>query len=293
MSYGAQIILDSLAPCGERLTTFELVMPRAILAEFNTHRKVSADHGEWVASISANSASSRAIPVEKRIEAVLADPWIPPQWGRNRRGMVATELLGDVEARQAEYAWLQARDDAVAGARRLAELKTHKQVANRLLEPFAWVTVIASATEWVNLFALRANPAADPAMQILADLALDAYLTSVPVPARAGEWHLPYLPPGELIVPESLRQQVSAASCARVSYLTHDGRRDLDADVTLFKRLVDGGHWSPLEHQAQALAEPEVWGNFKGWKQLRKLYPNENITALPRTVPRAALEVPR
>jgi len=53
----------------DALITFELIMPRIILAEFNTHR-----------AFSRNSASSRAIPAKKMIESVATDPFIPVAW---------------------------------------------------------------------------------------------------------------------------------------------------------------------------------------------------------------------
>lgn len=285
-TYAAKIILDSQAPCGARLTTMELVMPRAVLADFNTHRKVSADHGEWVASISSNAGSSRAIPVEKRIRQVMESPWIPPVWGRNQRGMVAGEPLPELEGIRNEADWLTARNACVEAARRMIGRSTHKAAVNRMLEPWAWTTVIASATEWTNLFALRCREDADPALQIVANLALDAYLMSEPNLLQLGQWHLPYIRQTDLDeqLTEDQLIKLSVARCARVSYLTHNGVRDLAEDYRLFNDLEAKGHWSAFEHQAQALAELEAWGNFSGFKQARKFYPaaQENIAELPR-----------
>jgi hypothetical protein len=57
MGIDCKILADSVAwHGGERLTTFEVTFPRIVLAEFNTHRMLSR-----------NSASSRAIPVEKML----------------------------------------------------------------------------------------------------------------------------------------------------------------------------------------------------------------------------------
>src|SRR6185312_10278937 len=63
-----------------------------------------------------NSASSRAIPVEKQLQRVLDDPFIPVHWGVNQRGMQAASELTSAEIPHAEATWLTARDYAVLGA---------------------------------------------------------------------------------------------------------------------------------------------------------------------------------
>jgi hypothetical protein len=106
------------------------------------------------------------------------------------------------------------------------------------------------------------------------------YVNHNPVSLEAGEWHLPLVDQedrevlGHDVV--ALRK-ISTGRCARVSYLTHDGRRDHAEDITLHDRLVNSGHWSPFEHVAQALPTPERSGNFRGWKQYRKEFPTEHI----------------
>ncbi len=55
--YTCKILKDSISSLKIRITTFEITFPRIVLAEFNTHRVFSR-----------NSASSRAIPVEKMLE---------------------------------------------------------------------------------------------------------------------------------------------------------------------------------------------------------------------------------
>ena len=51
MAYHAEVLIDSVNPAGQRLTTFVLRFPRFVLSEFNTHRMFSR-----------NASSSRAIP---------------------------------------------------------------------------------------------------------------------------------------------------------------------------------------------------------------------------------------
>ncbi len=267
MAYHASIVADSISEWDERLTTMEVTFPRIVLAEFNTHR-----------AFSRNSASSRAIPVARQLERIMDDPFIPVWWGKQQPGMQADEELEDRQREWALSDWLAARDRAVETARSLMELGLHKQIANRLLEPWMWQTVIVTATDWGNFFALRANPMAQPEIRTIAEIMQELYETSQPTPVHGGEWHLPLIQPEERDgvfehTEEALK--ISAARCARVSYLTHDGRRDLAADLALYERLVGGGHMSPLEH----VATPNHFrqeGNFYGWKQLRKFIPHEN-----------------
>lgn len=293
MAFNARIIADSMSPDEHRLTTMEVTLPRIVLAEFNTHR-----------AFSRNSASSRAIPVAKRIAQVEADPFIPDFWGANQAGMQAQESLDGTTAEQAKREWVQALEAALDSAQALAALGTHKQLANRLLEPFMWQTIIVTATEWDNFFALRDNEMAQPEIRQAARLMRSAYNGSRPELVRMGEWHLPLIQPDErdgiFELSENARK-VSVARCARVSYLTHDGVRDLVKDIELYDRLFRSGHMSPFEHVATPFTpryyevrerkidnslrayeetfyvpEPVDLGNFRGWKQLRKFMPHED-----------------
>lgn len=255
----ATVVLDSVSPAGVRLTTIEVTLHRFVLAELNTHRVLSR-----------NSASSRAIPTAKQVRRLVEDPALPVEFGTNQRGMQAGEpLTGD--AHDAALAtWLEARDHAVAAAERLFELGVHKQVVNRILEPFMWHTVIASGTDWDGFWQQRCSPLAQPEIRVAAEAMRDAYHASQPTPIGDGEWHTPYVRDDERDLDVGLRTRISAARCARVSYLTHDGRRDLAADEELYERLItaDPPHWSPLEHVATPASDP-VPGNYRGWRQLR------------------------
>ncbi len=292
MAYEAKIVLDSISEAGDRLTTMEVTFPRMVLAEFNTHRMFSR-----------NSASSRAIPVEKQLARIKADPFIPIYWGKNQSGMQAAVELDEVGIKLAKMDWLVARNMMVSQVESLLSLGLHKQITNRLLEPFMWQTVIVTATDWSNFFALRANPDAQPEIRVIAEMMKEVYEESQPTLLKLGEWHLPYIQPeerdGVFEFTENARR-ISAARCARVSYLTHDGKRDLDADIVLYDRLVGGGHMSPLEHvatpagfervmdsigqeyvtQAEAEKPRPYFGNFRGWKQLRKFTPGEHDFSL-------------
>lgn len=273
MSYACKIIVDSISSYGDRLTTFEVTFPRMVLAEFNTHRKFSR-----------NSASSRAIPVEKQIARLLEDPFIPIYWGKNQKGMQANEELSDTVQVGLVDTWLVARDQAIAAAKVLMDAGVHKQITNRLLEPFMWHTVIVTSTDWANYFHLRDHEMAQPEIQRIASMMRTDYEASTPVLRSPTEWHLPYAQPGELeeIGIEKLVKLVSAR-CARVSYLTHDGKRNIEADLTLYERLLEGGHMSPFEHAARPMTaeefvKSELHSNFKGWVQHRKeIYGEEDM----------------
>jgi thymidylate synthase ThyX len=276
MAFSARILLDSRSPSGARLTTMEVRYPRFIHSEMMTHRVFSR-----------NAASSRAIPIKKMISAVREEPALPVYWGRNQTGMSAREAIApDVEER-ARAEWQAALEDALRHAERLAaqDIDLHKQLVNRLLEPFAWITVIITATEWANFFTQRAHPDAQPEIRHIAEMMLAAYRASAPVAVEIGRWHLPLIQPDERALPEEQLCKLSVARCARVSYLTHDGKRDRDKDLELYERLLDGGangHWSPFEHVATPAADPhESSANFAGWEQYRKRFPQERATTFP------------
>ena len=273
----AKVIADSVSPRRHRLTTLEVTLPRIVLAELNTHRVFSR-----------NSASSRAIPVSKTMKRVAQDPFVPAAWPTEQKGMSGGEGLSPDDASVAENLWLDARDAALERAEALALLGVHKSLVNRLLEPFMWHTVIITSTEWDGFWHQRCSPLAMPEMRLTAEAMRDAYNASTPKPVGYNEWHLPYIQDDEGLE-LAIARGVSAARCARVSYLTHDGVRDIDADLALYNRLItaDPPHASPLEHVATPGAHYQVpLGNFVGWFQLRhsplaevQLHPNRSQEA--------------
>lgn len=270
MAYSAKILADHLAPSGKRLVTYEVTFPRIVLAEFNTHRMFSR-----------NSASSRAIPVEKMLKRIEEDPFVPTYWGKNQKGMQAEVELSSEEQHNARYVWLSARDAAVRSVKDLLRLGVHKQITNRLLEPFLWQTCLVTATEFDNFFALRCHKDAQPEIREVAMMMERLYDEHEPVEVEEGFWHLPLVEDrAELeaagYTPEDIRR-ISVGRCARVSYLTHDGKRDPKADLELCERLRTSGHMSPFEHIAQAFTDPDESGNFVGWDQYRKMLTGEAI----------------
>jgi thymidylate synthase ThyX len=276
----AKVVADSLAPSGVRLTTFVLIYPRFIHSEFMTHRMFSR-----------NASSSRAIPVKRQIEWVEKNPAIPLAFRKNQKGMQAGELLEDQEA--AVKVWLHARDLAVTQAKAMADMDIHKQYANRILEPFAHISVVVTATDYDNFFALRIHPDAQPEICELAKLMHSLYLASEPKLLCAGQWHIPFIEDEDFQMASSdefnkymadplLMVKRSVARCARVSYVNHEGKKStLEEDLKLYERLLGGHpiHASPAEHQAQSTGDIRlISGNFRGWKQYRKTLEGENIT---------------
>ena len=144
----AEIVADSLSPQGDRLTSLLITFPRIILAEINTHRMLSK-----------NTASSRAIPFKKMVEAVQENPFIPIAWQKHHSGMQGSEYITDsMDIQRAEHRWLIARDNAIEQAKVLNEgVGVTKQLCNRLLEPFMWTTMLITGSKegWDNFFELR------------------------------------------------------------------------------------------------------------------------------------------
>lgn len=269
--FSAKVLADSVNCCDYRLTTMELTYPRCVHSEFLTHRMFSR-----------NAASSRAIPVEKMIEQVERDPFIPIHWGKAQKGMQAYEVLSDVAASNCRDVWLIARDNVIGAVEGLLRQGLHKQIANRLLEPWMWITVIATGNEgaWNNFFALRCHHEAEPHIQKIAKMAREVRSQSTPQKLSDGQWHLPLIGfEGDELLSVEDQVKVSVGRCARVSYLTHSGTRDVQADIDLHDRLLASKHFSPFEHVAQAESEyDQDWyrGNLgSGWEQYRKTLKGE------------------
>lgn len=283
MTITAKVVAHSRVAGAPDLITLQLRYPRFIHAEFMTHRVFSR-----------NASSSRAIPIERMIQDVIDDPAMPVAWGTNKPGMQAGEectnpiwIEGDPFGPDTrEMAWLSAMTQAVIHARAFAAAGYHKQVVNRLLEPFGHISVVVTATEWDNFFALRCHPDADPTMRTLAEAMREVIAGSTAeVLQHNWSWHLPYITEDDWRTDhvQSRRQDeanmflamISAARCARVSYLNHDGSNpDIEKDLALAKRLLESRHMSPFEHQARP--DPDGigdygWGNFTGWEQYRKM----------------------
>jgi thymidylate synthase ThyX len=259
----AEVLQDSINPEGVRIITMILEFPRFILAEFNTHRVFSR-----------NCASSRAIPTKTLVNKIKKETATPIYWGKNKSGMQAKEELVDRELMDARLLWERARDEAIKFSEYFASLGLHKQIANRVLEPFMNVQVVVSATEWNNFFLLRIHPDAQPEIQDLANKMLHAIKGSTPQELKAGDWHIPFISKDESNLDLDTKLKISTARCARTSYYFHDGKKStVEKDIELHERLVntEPPHCSPAEHQAQSMGNKNFYKNFRGWKQYRQV----------------------
>jgi thymidylate synthase ThyX len=157
----------------------------------------------------------------------------------------------------------------------------HKQHANRVLEPYAFHTVVVTATHWRNFFGLRASSKAQPEAQDFGIAIAKAIMASKPRELSEGQWHLPYIREEDRneILDEFALAEASAGKCARVSYLTQDGVRSLEKDIELARSLQRSGHMSPFQHPARPREEwdsRDSHGNYSPvWTQFRKLFPGE------------------
>jgi len=276
-----EVILASRvqATPAQPLYTVRMRYPRIIHSELMTHRVFSR-----------NARSSRAVPVERMIQEIRDTPFIPWHWGKNQKGMQADETCSELVnvrtfwqredgTHSRHYgtnidhtnsaAWLAASEYAVEVAHAFTNAGYHKQITNRLLEPFMWIDTLVSSTEWENFLWLRDHKDAEPHLQDLARLVEVALRTAEIRDLMPGEWHLPYItdpdwaeantrdtrqfttedsPLGVI----SFLRQLSAARCARISYTPFDGDASYERELARYDSLVssDRIHASPLEHQA-------------------------------------------
>lgn len=202
------------------------------------------------------------------------DPAVPIHWGAAQKGMQADNEVDRPDL--AKRVWLEARDAMIEDHERMESLGLHKQVANRILEPWMNITVIISGTEWANFFALRTHKDAEPNFQALAKEMWDQYTNHMPLYLEPGVWHRPLA--DDLGMQDvDTANKIAVGRCARVSYLTHDGVRDFKEDVALHDRLLTSAplHASPAEHVAKAIGDGQMHANFRGWKQYRSYLKNE------------------
>lgn len=289
MTIEAKIVCDSLAGNGVRLTTFILKYPRFIHSEFMTHR-----------DFSRNASSSRAIPFERQLKMIEEDMAMPIEFRYNQKGMQAGDALSEQDRVRAVIAWQAAGHEAIDKAKQLAALGVHKQYVNRILEPFAHITVVVSSTRWANFFALRHHSAAQPEIAELARQMWEVYQANKPKSIAYQDWHIPFITQEDIDREVALQVgntdnpstsngkfsfeplvKMSVARCARVSYMNHEGKiPSKDEDMKLYDRLLGNQpiHASPAEHQAQpSQFKDQIYGNFNGWIQYRKLLEGEYI----------------
>lgn len=286
----AKIIADSYSAInGKRITTFELVYPRFIHSELMTHRLFSR-----------NAMSSRAVPIEKMIYQVQADPAMPSHWGKNQPGMQAKEQVSEGMLQASKECWFKTAQEMARRAIIFSEMGLHKQIVNRILEPFQLMKTVLTSTEFDNFFWLRKHEDAQPEIKELAErmyeqLEWNKLLT---VELDSGDWHTPYFEAGYWLkgseTPLEDALAISSSCCAQVSYRLLDD--SIEKARKVYQRLVESTpvHASPFEHQSSPMKHEKLnkeslasgweqgithmdkeynfWsGNFKSWIQYRQL----------------------
>jgi thymidylate synthase ThyX len=248
-----KIIADSIYN-GARITTMQLEYWRAIHAEFMTHR-----------AFSRNASSSRAIPTKILSALEIIEP---VRYGVNKPGMQpGLGNLSGPEKKLAREIWMEAANHCLDASRRLAELGLHKQWANRMIEWLTPISVVVTATDWDNFFELRCDENSQDEIRILAEKMKAALKQSDP---QETSLHCPYAQIQNTGISWVEAMMISAARCARVSYLNHDGSTpSVDEDLQLAKRLLEAQHMSPFEHAATSM--PGRHANMFGWAHCRDL----------------------
>jgi hypothetical protein len=221
------------------------------------------------------------------MEMVSASPAMPIEWGVNKPGMQATELLRGKECEEAKEAWVRAACRAVESARELNKLGLHKQIVNRVLEPFQRMKTVVTTTELSNFFWLRCHKDAQPEINALATVMLHSIFSdncfpnmrvdtselviSTPKKLAVGQWHTPYVGwkevDGNVVFDDPAIKdwetalKVSASCCAQVSYRVLDD--SVDKALMIYDRLVNSKpvHASPFEHIASPMQDGITLGD--------------------------------
>lgn len=249
---------------GRKIATFEFEYPRFIHGELMTHRLFSR-----------NAASSRAIPIKKMIDQVRHNPAFPIHFGANQSGMQADNELNPVMRKVAIHLWKKAAQGAALAAEGMDAIGLHKQVVNRVLEPFQIMKTVVTSTCWENWNWLRNHKDAQPEIRELARVAIEALDNATPFDLEPGEWHVPYYKFGvwrpmhiqptevgdnyidQFGNPLHVALMISSSCCAQVSFrLLNDG---LEKAIEIYGKLVESEpvHASPFEHQATPMEFPE------------------------------------
>lgn len=278
-SPSAKVIADSMFE-GNRLITLEIELHRFVLPEFNTHR-----------SPSRNFQSSRAVPVKQMIAQVRNNPALPIHWGLNEPGMVANKQMTGEQLVDTKGEWFQAAMNAADSAEFMLGEGAHKQIVNRILEPFMWTKGVTTATSkaWKAFFDLRLHKDAQPEIRALAVEMNNAINESTIAQLGPDDWHMPYFGDGYWLkgcgIPLKDALMTSASCCGQVSYRKLDDTLGKAEKIYGMLNLPENGkykedppHFSPTEHQARARnGDFELSGNFHtqdSWLQYRKILEN-------------------
>lgn len=271
MAYAAQIIEHTRTEAGAELITVASSHPLMIHADSMTYRAQSR-----------NGSSGRAIPVDRMVEFVKKNPVIPVYWGKERGGMAATEEISPELQAECLAIIERNRENSIRDVQELKARGLHKQLANRYIAPHAEINMLwtSNLQTWINVFAQRitgyGNWEAQPEYVWECVKIARMIRKSVPRIINVGDWHIPFVSEDEraMFSPE-LYLRLSVARCCRISLKTFkDKVATIQEDLATYAKLLVQDHWSPFEHQGQALAfKEDPSGNFRGYRQLRQMLP--------------------
>ena len=235
------------------------------MADLNTHR-----------ALSKSSARSQYAPLSRFVEQTKLHTFYPSWVGRNDSDMKTGSELGEENEERFRYEWMLGASVMCGIAETADKLSVHKQIANRLMEPFQYVTTLVSATEWTNFFKVECA-SNQHEMKALAYKMLSAYVESKP---EKNDNHIPFGDQMDHGLSAVEKRLIACARCARIGYDNYDGTRDTDEDLRQAERLMTPGSYHVFEHVAQAHINDTFIGNFRGWVQQRKKIVGENVVSL-------------
>lgn len=259
-NYTADLIAYSIGEFQKHsVKTWHLMYPRFIHSEMMTHK-----------AFSRSAASSRAIPVKRVLEQVWYSPALPIKWGYNQPGMQASVDMQGFRMNLMRNLWQLCGRVVCCFVWVMMKLRLHKQVANRLLEPWQLMQVTLTTVHVANFFNLRIHKDAQPEIHHLAVLMKNSLNGRTPKLLKKGEWHLPWIQEKDHVLAKlflkkgrvtrdepstreiySVLLKMSAARCARSSYANFNGERTVEGDLATYSKLVESEpvHASPCEHQ--------------------------------------------
>ena len=274
----AKIVQDSSLPTGERLITFNLKYGRIIHSELLRHR--AASH---------SVKSSRAIPTKKYRKEAKTNPYIPVKFGTNQKGMQAGKQT-TATVSFGKKIWKMSAGFACLAHSMMEKANIHKEVANRILEPYVWVeeTLTIEHDALLEIAALRIHPDAQEDIRKVVEEMMYEVENSTPLILDENQWHVPYVirqVNGNITYKDNDGKNLtldeaiicSAARCARSSYANHDNSTTTyQNDQGLANKLIGSTpmHLSPFEHQARPFLNTEekyeYSSNFRHFFQQRK-----------------------
>lgn len=283
----AEVVEHSISEAGHKVVTVSLKYGLFVHAEFLRHR-----------TLTRCVKSNRAIPMKVIRREVLNDPYVPVFFGQNKAGMVAN--VESSSPRLSKFLWKSARIPACGMHWLMEKVGVHKEVTNRILNPWQWIRETVTATNLDGLYTLRLHEDAQRDIQEIVRVMKEAIDSTEPTLLKHGEYHTPYVDKFrdktsgemryfdnglgyELTVEEAIK--CSAARCARSSYDKHDGTTATkEVDIPLYEQLIESepSHESPTEHVCTPIVMGGMAthtdmecnhysGNFKWWAQWRHM----------------------